>query len=67
MEYIIIHSTSIEEFQKDVNCHISEGWVPQGGVTALSEINDIDFMEIGEDYQSGSVSSLKILYQAMVK
>jgi hypothetical protein len=37
MEYTIVKETSVDALVKMVNEHISNGWVPQGGVCKIVE------------------------------
>lgn len=32
MQYTVISESAIERLIKNVNQHISEGWIPQGGI-----------------------------------
>jgi len=34
MKYAILESSSIDLLTKDVNAAISQGWIPQGGISA---------------------------------
>ena len=38
MEYKLIVGTDLLKFQEEINELMSEGWIPQGGVSVVSDV-----------------------------
>lgn len=62
MEYAILESPSAKELVEGINNMISEGWVPQGGVSVTQSAY------YSEDHKGYSLDNLsQVFAQAMVR